>query len=77
MVASTCQRHQDQLKSCQEQVTTPTQKLSGTVPSDLLAIPTTVLSTAANLQTSISTVPCYYPQRICQPPTKYNSDPYS
>ena len=74
---STCRRHQDQLKSCREQVIAPTQNLLDTVPPGLLTIPTTVLSTAANLQTSTSNVPRRYPQRTRHPPIKYNSYPYS
>jgi len=64
--------HQDQLKHCQEQLTTPTEQLPDTVPADLLAAP----STRTNLQPVPNSVPCCYPQRIQYPPTKYNSYPY-
>ena len=81
---STCRRHQDQLKSCQEQVTAPAQNIPDTVPPDLLTVPPdlltvpiTVLSTAGNLQTSNSTVQHRYPQRTCHPPNKYSSYPYN
>ena len=58
---STCRRHQDQLKSCREQVITPSQQLPDTVPPDLLTVPST-----ANLQPSTSS------QISRRPPTKYN-----
>ena len=63
--------HQDQLKSCREQVTAPTQ-LPDTVPPDLLTVSSTIPPMAANLQTSTS-VPHRYPQRIRRPPTRYNT----
>ena len=66
---STCQCHHDQLKSCQEQVTTPSQQLSDTVPPDLLTVPST-----ANLQPSTTSVPRHYPQRTSRPPTNNSSD---
>ena len=68
---TTGRRHQDQLKSCREQVTAPTQ-LPDTVPPDLLTVPSTIPPMAANLQTSTS-VPHRYPQRIYCPPTTYNT----
>ena len=70
---STCRRYQDQLKSCREQVTAPAQNIPDTVPPDLLTVPTTVLSTAGNLQTSNSTVRHRYLQRTRRPPNKYSS----
>ena len=69
---SAYRRHQGQLKSCLE-VTAPAQNIPDTVPPDLLTVPTMVLSTAGNLQTSNSTIRHRYPQRTRHPPNKYSS----
>ena len=66
---TTCRRHQDQLKSCPEQVTTSTLHLPDTVPPDLLTVPSAVSPTTASVQTS--TVPHRYPQRTRYPPSRY------
>ena len=68
---TTCQRHQDQLKSCPEQVTTSTQYLPDTVPPVLLTVPSAVSPTTTSVQTSTSTVPHCYPQRIRYLPFRY------
>jgi len=57
---TTWQCHQDHLKHCREQLTTPTEQLPDTVPADLLVVP----STTTNLQPVPNSVPCHYPQRI-------------
>ena len=57
---TTWRRHQDQLKHCREQLTTPIEQLPDTVPSDLLTAPSTA---ATNLQPVPNSVPRHYPQR--------------
>ena len=50
---TTGRHHQDQLKSCQEQLTTPPDQFSDTVPPDLLTAPS--VSNSSN-HTSLRTV---------------------
>ena len=61
---TTWRHHQDQLKSCRDQVTTPSEQLPDTVSSELLTAPSVSISRKRTcLQTAPTSVPHRYPQR--------------
>ena len=69
---TTWRRHQDQLKSCLEQIASSPDQLLGTVPPDLLMAPSSVPISSEH--TNLRTVPPRrYPQRTRRPPTKYST----
>ena len=72
----TWRRHQDQLKSCSEQMTPPNQPPThNSIPEALLTAP--LIHKPTPLQTVPTTVSHRYPRQTRHPPSKYSTYPFA